>query len=757
MGVWGGGVSNRGISGRIRSSIRRLRDGQALSERLSDTAQYALASFQRASLRASLKPNSSAVNRLTILAVALLLWGLAIFGKLVTLQVVEHAKYSAIARSQQEHKVDIPAPRGTILDRNGQPLAISVPVASVSVNPQQIQNLRLATEVLGNTLNLDQQVLFNRLEWARQNRKGFLWVKRRIDPFETDRLKAMHLDWITFHTESQRHYPKDELASHVLGAVYKDEEGAGGIERSLDKVLRGKDGSERLIEDVKHRGLDSHIDAAPQAGVSLTLTIDERMQYVAERELKAGVEAKHARSGTAIVMNPYTGEILALANYPTYDPNKPPKPGDDPIARFDLGASVPFEPGSVFKVVTLSAALETTNMRPDTLVATGGGTLVLPGRVIHESHHGYGTITMQEVLEKSSNIGAIMIGTRVGREKMYEYARRYGFGERTGLPVPAESAGKLRTLNHWGTTSLASISMGQEVSVTSVQLARLGAVIANGGLLVKPRLILKRGEKLEPVAPPVRVIKPETAITMRQMMEGVVLRGTGRVHARLEGYTSGGKTGTAQIFDSVTHHYTHNYNASFLGFAPVTNPALVVLVTVHNTSGENGQGADAAAPVFQKIMTEALRMLDVPKDIPEEMLAKKPAKPEKEKPGEFASDLAIADLGGTSIMDDDPTVKQLLADQMKPAKDGDEIPAPGGKDTDNKIADATSKPPATVVAGNQPMVPDFRGKSMRDVMEESSATGIDVMIEGSGMARAQVPLPGSPLRRGEQIRIVFTR
>lgn len=706
--------------------------------------------------KASLLRNSSAVHRLTALAVMLMLWGCAIFAKLVTLQIVQHAKYSAIARSQQEHEVDIPAPRGSILDRNGQPLAISVPVASVSVNPQQIQSLRVATEVLGNTLNLDQQALLSRLEWARGNHKGFMWVKRRIDPFETDRLKAMHLDWVTFHTESQRHYPKGEVASHVLGAVYKDEEGAAGIERALDKVLRGRDGSERLVMDVKRRGLDSHMDSAPRAGAALTLTIDERMQYVAERELKAGVEAKHARSGTAIVMNPYTGEILALANYPTFDPNTPPKQGDDPLSRFDLGTSVPFEPGSVFKVVTLAAALETTNFRPDTLIPTGNGVLVLPGRVIHESHHGYGTITMQEVLEKSSNIGAIMIGTKVGRENMYEYARRFGFGQKSGLPLPAESSGKLRSLDHWGTTSLASISMGQEVSVTSVQLARLGSIMANGGMLVKPRLILKRGDKPEPMEPPVRVIKPETAITMRQMMEGVVLRGTGRVHARLDGYTSAGKTGTAQIFDSATHHYTHDYNASFLGFAPVTNPALVVLVTVHKTSGENGQGADAAAPVFQKIMMEALRMLDVPKDIPEEFLAAK--KPQKEKPGEFAGDLAIADLGGQSIMDEDPGIRQLLAEQMKPQKDPDEIPPakPGCCTTGDLFAGI----PATRPAGDRiarATVPDFRGKSMRDVVAESSASGIDVMIEGSGMARAQIPLPGSPLRQGEQIRIVFAR
>lgn len=698
------------------------------------------------------KRTSPAVNRLTALAAILLLWAVTIFAKLVSLQVVQHAKYAAIARSQQEHEIDIHAPRGTILDRNGQPLAISVPVASVSVNPQQIADLRLATEVLGNTLNLDQQVLYNRLQWARENHKGFMWVKRRIDPFETERLKAMHLDWITFHTESRRHYPAGETAAHVLGAVFKDEEGAAGIERSLDRVLKGRDGSERLVMDVKRRGIDSHVDSAAQAGTTLTLTIDERMQYVAERELKAGVEAKHARSGTAIVLNPYTGDILALANYPTYDPNSPPKAGDDPISRFDLGASVPFEPGSVFKIVTLSAALETTNLTPDSLIPTGNGTLVLPGRVVHESHHGYGTITMAQVLEKSSNIGAILIGTKVGREKMYEYAHRLGFGQKVGLPVPAESAGKLRTLDRWGTTSLASISMGQEVSVTSVQLARLGAVIANGGMLVKPRLILKRGDKSEPIQHPVRVLKPETAITMRSMMEGVVLRGTARLHGRLDGYTSAGKTGTAQIFDFASHHYTHNYNASFLGFAPVTNPALVVLVTIHRTEGENGQGADAAAPVWNKIMTEALRMLDVPKDIPETLEADK--KPAKEKPGEF-DDVSIADLGGQSIMEEeDPSVKELLADQMKPSADPDEIPAakPGASALPAPLDLAVApKPPSG------PTVPDFRGKSMRSVVEESAARGIDVMIEGSGVARAQVPLPGSPLRQGEQIRIVFAR
>jgi len=443
------------------------------------------------------------------------------------------------------------------------------------------------------------------------------------------------------------------------------------------------------------------------------------------------------------VMNPVTGEIYALANYPTYDPNKPPKQGDDPLSRLNLGASVPFEPGSMFKVVTLSAALETTNMRPDTLVATGNGELHLPGRVIHESHHGLGTITMQEVLEKSSNIGAILIGMKVGSQNEYDYARRFGFGQKTGLPLPAESSGLLRPLSRWGTTSLASVSMGQEVSVTSVQLARACSVIANGGMLVKPKVVLARNGKREPDEAPVRILKPETAITMRTMMEGVVLRGTARIHGRLNGYTSAGKTGTAQIFDTATHHYTHSYNASFMGFAPVMNPALVIVVTVHGTTGDAGQGSDAAAPIWQVIMTEALRMLDVPKDIPEALADAKPAKPLKPIP----DDVSIADLGEPSIMEEDDSMKRLLAEQMKPAEapDADEIPAAPAL-----VAAAPPRPQG-------PLVPDFRGKSMRDVVAESSANGIEVMIEGSGVARAQLPLPGTPLRHGERIRIVFTR
>lgn len=708
-----------------------------------------------------IRGRSAAVNhRLATVAVILFLWALAIVARLIVLQVVQHTKYVDIARKQQEEQIAIPAPRGTIVDRNGQPLAISLPVASLSVNPRQITDVQMASEILGSSVGLEQKALYAKLDAAQKNHKGFLWIKHDMDPFETERMKTLHLAYTTFHTESERHYPGGETAAHVLGGlgVIPKEgstiQGVLGVERGLDKVLRGQDGSESVLMDVHHKGIDSRVDAVEKPGTQLTLTIDARMQYVAERELKAGVIAKHARSGSAIVMNPYTGEILAMANYPTYDPNTGPKQGDDPISRWNLAAQVPFEPGSMFKVITLAAALETTDLKPESMIPTGNGILVLPGRVIHESHGGLGTISMADVLAKSSNIGAILIGRKVGRENMYEYARRFGFGQKTGLPLPAESPGILRPLNRWGTTSLESIAMGQEVSVTSLQIARAACVVANGGMLVKPKLIAKRGDKTEPTEAPVRILKPDNAILMRQMMEGVVLHGTGRIHARLNGYTSAGKTGTAQIYDAETHHYSHNYNASFVGFAPVTNPALVVLVTVHKTSGENGQGADAAAPVFSAIMTEALRMLDVPRDIPEtEIAAKQPKKKEK-----VYDDISIAGLDGESIMEEDPSVRQLLAQQMQV------IPtAPGVANTPAEPAvppaSANAAPPAvTLQASNTgPTVPDFRGKSMRDALEAASATGIQLTVEGSGVARAQVPLPGTPLHQGEKIRVVFTR
>jgi cell division protein FtsI (penicillin-binding protein 3) len=379
---------------------------------------------------------------------------------------------------------------------------------------------------------------------------------------------------------------------------------------------------------------------------------------------------------------------------------------------------VPFEPGSVFKVVTLTAALETTNLTPDSLINCHGGVLTIYGRTIHDSHVGaYGILPMSMVLAHSSNIGAIEVGLRVGQDNMYDYVRRFGFGQRTGISLPAESPGKLRKLPIWTSASLPSISMGQEVSVTTIQLAQAASVVANGGLLVRPRLVLKRGDQAVPQIAPVRIIRPETAITMRQMMEGVVLYGTGRLVAKLEGYSSGGKTGSAQIFDTAIHHYSHNYNGSFMGFAPVTNPSIVVVATVNGTHGTSGFGGPTAGPVFRAVTTEALRLLDVPKDLPEQE----------------AQPLVLVASNDDSA--DDLADASLAADQPNILDD----------------------PEDDAAAPNAVRVPNFRGMTIRAVLAEAASKGMTVLPDGSGVARLQAPAAGTILHEGERIRVRFAR
>jgi cell division protein FtsI (penicillin-binding protein 3) len=658
-------------------------------------------------------------RRLAWLAGIVLLWCGAILYNLISLQVVHHREYVKLATARQVVAVEIPAPRGTIFDRNGQPLAMSVPTESVSIDPMRAPDLGVASELLALVLHMDRADLYAKMQSAHDNHRGFLWVKRQISYEEGQNLRNLRLEWIHIQDESQRHYPKGTLAAHVLGSVDFEEKGNAGIEQALDADLRGRPGQVHMLTDVNRRGIDSQSASDMRPGTPITLTIDERLQFVAEREIAAAVEAHHAKSGSVVVMNPYNGEILALASYPTYDPNLPPQPGEDQTARQNHAISVPFEPGSVFKVVTLSAALETTDLRPTSMINCGRGAITLFGRTIHEAHGGYGTMPMALVLAKSSNIGAIQIGLRVGQTKMHQYVRKFGFGQKTGIPLPGESSGKVRRPALWSKISLPSVSMGQEVSVTTLQLAQAAAVIANGGLLVKPRLVLKKGNQAEPVDQPVRVLKPETAITMRQMMEGVVLPGGTGIRARLEGYTSGGKTGSAQIYDPAAKRYTHTYNGSFMGFAPLTNPAMVAVVTLNGTHGTAGFGGQASAPVFHAVVTEALRVLDVPKDLPDRDLPPAPAASKREP-----SDLAIADIGSGQ-----PNILEDSDDEDQPA------PAqPAG-----------------------PTVPNFRGMTMRAVLAEAVAKGLTVLPDGSGVAQVQYPPPGSPLHQGERIRVQFVR
>ncbi|MGA3016677.1 MAG: penicillin-binding protein [Bryobacteraceae bacterium] len=669
-------------------------------------------------------------RRLTWVAGLVFVWGAAIFYNLIKLQIVHHQDYVQKARARQEHLIQIPAARGPILDRTGRPLAMSLSTQSVTVDPLKLPDLKLNSSLLANQLHLDRAELYSRIKATFDSHRGFLWVKRDITPQEAQNLSGLNLDWIHIQSESHRHYPKGTLAAHVLGGVDFAESGNAGIEKVLDAELRGERSQARLLTDARHRGIDQQLASEGRAGATITLTIDERLQFVAEREIAAAVEAHNAVSGSVVVMNPYDGQVLALASYPTYDPNEPPASVND-RGRENHAAGVSFEPGSVFKVITLSAALETTSLGPESMINCHGGVLTLFTRTIHDSHGGMGIVPMREVLAHSSNIGAIEIGLQVGREHMYDYVRRFGFGQKTGITLPGEDRGRLRRLPLWGATSLASISMGQEISVTTLQLAQAASVVANGGLLVRPRLVLKNAGQATSPAPPARVIQPETAIKMRQMMEGVVLEGTGK-GARLEGYTAGGKTGSAQIYDYAGHRYTHTYNGSFMGFAPLTNPAVVVVVTLNGTHGQAGFGGAAAAPVFRAVATEALRILDVPKDLPDVQRAT----PTLIAKNEAIDDLAIADLGSKQ--------PNILEDSDE--GDGAAAAAP---------AQAAARPAAPAPA--QSAVPNFRGMSLRAVLAEAAARGLTVQPDGSGIARVQDPPAGAVLHAGERIRVQFAR
>jgi cell division protein FtsI (penicillin-binding protein 3) len=685
-----------------------------------------------------------------------LLWGMvawvgAIVVRLIWLQIFQHDELLKLAQQQQQKTIEIPAARGTILDRFGQPLAKSLPAESVCVNPRRLRDIGVAADLLSRILDLDRAKLFERLQAAKASHSGFMWIKRKISADEAERLKSLHLDWVEFREELRRFYPHATLAAHVLGStgfVDEAERGNAGIEMSFDEDLAGRPGLAQVYTDAKPIPYDSVIVRKPEPGSNLILSIDPNLQYIAERELEKAARSSRAESGSIIVMNPYTGDILAMGNYPSYDPNVPPSPKEPAHARSNLAIATPFEPGSVFKVITLTSALENTPLTPDTPINCGNGVINLYGRIIHDDHR-YSVLSMADVLAKSSNIGAINVALRVGDKPLYGTQRKFGFGAKTGIELPGESAGILHRVSEWTPSSIGSLAMGHEVSVTSLQLAIAGAVIANGGLKVRPRLVIGRQRLGQPVEqyqpePGERIIRPQTAITMRQMMEGVVLRGTGRNHATLRGYTSGGKTGSAQVYDLKNHLYTHTYNASFLGFAPVANPQILIAVTLNKTQGGTaGYGGPVAAPVFREVAMNALRMMDVPKDLPEGKILAATSAQDSANEQVLVAHSSSATSRSVSSVTPPPVHEGSSASAEAPSLDRRPFLSPSGESV------------ASIATGPGPRVPDFNGLPLRVVLEEAAASGLKVEVVGKGLARSQEPPPGTALSTRTVIRVHF--
>jgi cell division protein FtsI (penicillin-binding protein 3) len=672
--------------------------------------------------------------RLLILAGVALFWMAAIFGRVAYLQLFCHSEYLARAGRQQRRTIEITPKRGAIYDRNMHPLAMSVPVQSAFAVPSEVKDRPLAAQLLSGVLDLPPEEIREKLDSG----STFIWIKRKLPPAKTEAIESLNLKGIYLQQENQRYYPKRELGAHVLGFVDVDEKGLGGIEHEYDYQIRGTSEKIVVMADAKQRWFDGS-EAQRDQGVNVVLTLDEKIQYIAERELASAIEKTHAPAGTVIVQDPNSGAILAMANWPKFNPNATTDVA--PETRMNRATSAIYEPGSTFKLVTLAAAFDQNLVRADELFDCENGAVTVAGHLIHD-HKKYGLLTVADILANSSDVGAIKIALRLGSPKFYDYIRAFGFGSATGIDLPGESRGLLRRLEHWGSYSIASVSMGQEVGVTPLQMITAVSAVANGGLLYKPHVVqeMRRGDQVLPlegpsaITEPRRVIRPETAATLRRLMEGVILHGTGEI-ARLDGWTAGGKTGTAQKIDPATGRYSRtNVIASFCGFAPINNPAVTILVSIDSPAGYPHDGATVAAPVFKRIAEQLLPYLDVPRDVPVgPELIQTAYRSRNETDDSSLDDLPPIDFSAQPDVAEEAE-KPEAAKAMLP------------------------KSPEVLMAadeGGDIVIPDFAGKTMREVTEGCMRLGLDPVLVGSRVAVQQTPAAGGKVRRGTKVTVQF--
>jgi cell division protein FtsI/penicillin-binding protein 2 len=523
----------------------------------------------------------------------------------------------------------------------------------------------------------------------------------------------------------KRFYVSGASAAHVLGFVDIDERGVGGIELSLDKAIRGQGGRLVLDVDALNKPYDHSVES-PVPGANVELTIDLSIQHHVEKVLAQAVRSTRSRGGQIVVLRPATGEILALANYPTFDPNK--ISGTTETQRLNRAVEIAFEPGSIFKLVPYAAAIEERLIRPNTLIDCGGGQIRIADRVVHD--HPYGVLTASKALAKSSNVAAIKIGMQLGNQRLAKYIERFGFGRRTGIELPGESRGLLQPASEWGPTTIGSIPMGHEIGVTAIQAAAAYACIANGGEWVKPHIVTRvtsaAGELLSEHEPERRkVVSEATAATLREMLEGVVVHGTGKA-AQLGSYGAAGKTGTAQKVDEATGRYSQTrYVASFAGFAPVENAEVVCVVSLDEPQGAHLGGA-VAAPVFARVVADTLRLLGVhPEDDPQSLLA---------------GDLQVYDIADLAA--DSQTEKTDEPADSRPALDVSADPA---------SAESASKRYDNVV------MPDLIGKGLREAVKLCAAQGLKLKAAGDGVVSMQSPSPGASIPSDTTCRVKLSR
>jgi cell division protein FtsI (penicillin-binding protein 3) len=550
-------------------------------------------------------------GRTRLFALLLLLWGALVVGRLAQVQIAQGSRYRARAQSQQERRLEIKGSRGSILDREGRELAVSVEAASVYAVPDDMDDPKAAAQALGPILGMTPAEVIERLD----PKRGFVWVRRQIDPAAGTRVLALKLRGVHIAAEPKRFYPKGQLAAAVLGFVGTDDSGLAGLEHLYDRTIRGKPGEIVALTDARRSryGEAETANSRPaEEGASLVLSLDSGVQFAAERELAAAMMEHRAKSGSVVVLDPWNGEILAMASAPFFDANDFAKyPAD--VRRNRVIADC-YEPGSTFKIVTGSLALDEGLVSLDETIDTGDGTIRVANTTIQEAdHHRYGALTLGGVFEHSSNIGIIRVGLRLGARRLYEGARSFGVGQPTGVDLPGENVGIFRPLPRWSALSNAEISMGQEVSLNALQLARITAIIANGGLLVQPHVVTRIVEpggivRAPAVAEPVRVMSEATARSIGSILVGVVERGTG-TKAAIPGFSVAGKTGTAQKAGMGGYMAGHHV-PNFAGYAPADAPRCVAVVVLEEPQGKY-YAADVAAPLFSRVMSQALGILRV--------------------------------------------------------------------------------------------------------------------------------------------------
>ena len=532
-----------------------------------------------------------------------LVWALLIAARLFWLQVVRHDEFVERAHKQQQRTFEVAPRRGILFDRNLRELAMTVQVDSIYAVPTEIDDKPAAARALAAVVHTDpedglttEQQIAARLDAGR----NFAWIARRVSGQTSAKVRALNVKGIYFQKEFQRFYPDNQIAAQVLGYVGADDSGLGGLEQKFEPQLHGVPGRMFTAMDARRHVMGSS-EHEPEPGQNLVLTIDENIQFLAERALDHAMQRTGASNGTVVIQDVHSGQILALAIRPTFDPNMARH--TTPALLKNHAVSDVYEPGSVFKLVTYSAALDQHATTPDDMIDCQGGQITLAGRVIHDNQgEHYGVIPVHQALEVSSDVAAVKLALKVGNDKFYQYVHDFGFGSRTGTELPGETRGLLRPTSKWGPSSIGSIAIGQEVAVTPLQLVSMVSTIANGGIYLPPHVLMpgqvdhagnaqpvqaspfKPGGELPNPLPPGahRVLSTMTAAQMRKMMEGVVLFGTGKP-AQLNGYSSGGKTGTAQKVDPVTHLYSKTMHiASFAGIAPVNNPVISVAVVIDN-------------------------------------------------------------------------------------------------------------------------------------------------------------------------------